>query len=351
MEHSRPWYRRPWIITGLVTAALIVLLFVMPTPYYIMQPGSALEVRPMIQVEGSRNKEQGAFFMTTVSMREGNLLAAIISRWDSRYELLPRDQVLVEGEDPVEYERRQKEIMKQSQQNAILAAFREAGHPVKEKLLGVRVLRVLEKMSGAQVLKQGDIIHRVNGNPVRSPEELIRQLSEKKVGETVRLELTRNGKTLTPKVKLGSLGRVGGKDRPGIGIEPVTERKIQTEPEVTIRAEEIGGPSAGLMFSLEIINQLENGDLTRGYRVAGTGTISPEGEVGQIGGIQHKIVAADEEGADIFFVPADIRPGDSNEKKALRTAKEIGADMKVIPVKSLREALGFLKKQGLKKAS
>lgn len=171
------------------------------------------------------------------------------------------------------------------------------------------------------------------------------------MGETVRLELTRNGKTLTPKVKLGSLGRVGGKDRPGIGIEPVTERKIQTEPEVTIRAEEIGGPSAGLMFSLEIINQLENGDLTRGYRVAGTGTISPEGEVGQIGGIQHKIVAADEEGADIFFVPADIRPGDSNEKKALRTAKEIGADMKVIPVKSLREALGFLKKQGLKKAS
>lgn len=351
MGHSRPWYRRPWIITGVVTAILFLLLFVMPTPYYIMQPGSALEVRPMIQVEGSKNKEQGAFFMTTVSMREGNLLGAILSRWDSRYELLPREQVLVEGEDPVEYERRQKEIMKQSQQNAVLAAFREAGHPYKEQLLGVRVLRVLEKMSGAQVLKQGDVIHQVNGKPVRSPEDLIGQLSEKKVGETVRLELTRKGKTLTPEVKLGSLGKVGGEGRPGIGIEPMTERKIQTQPEVKIQAEEIGGPSAGLMFSLEVINQLENGDLTQGYRVAGTGTISAKGEVGQIGGIQHKIVAAEEEGADIFFVPADIRPGDSNEKKAIRTAKKIGANMKVIPVKSLSEALGFLKKQEWKNAS
>lgn len=351
MEHSRPWYRRPWIITGGILAALFVLLFVIPMPYYIVQPGSALEVRPMIRVEGAKNREQGAIFMTTVSMREGNLLGVLASQFDSRYDLLPREQVLIEGEDPGEYQRRQREIMKQSQQNAILAAFRETGHPFKEQLLGIRVFRVLEKMSAAKVLKPGDTIHQVDGAPVKSSEEMIKYLSAKKVGETVRLEITRDGKQLSKEVKLGSLGKSGGRERPGIGIEPVTIRKVQTKPKVLVNAEEIGGPSAGLMFSLEIINQLENRDLTHGYLVAGTGTISPEGDVGQIGGIQHKIIAAEEEGADIFFVPADLYPEDSNEKQAIQTAKEIDADMKVIPVKTLEEALTFLEKQPVKKAS
>jgi hypothetical protein len=87
----------------------------------------------------------------------------------------------------------------------------------------------------------------------------------------------------------------------GIGIVPMTERRVQTEQTVRIRADHIGGPSAGLMFALEILNQLTPEDLTRGLKIAGTGTLSAEGEVGQIGGVEQKVMAADREGADLFI--------------------------------------------------
>jgi PDZ domain-containing protein len=98
------------------------------------------------------------------------------------------------------------------------------------------------------------------------------------------------------------------------------------------------------MFALEILNQLTPGDLTRGLKIAGTGTISAEGEVGQIGGVEQKVMAADREGADLFFVPADVRPGDSNQSKAEAVAREIGSRMKIVPVHSLEEAVRYLKR-------
>ncbi|PTX61246.1 PDZ domain-containing protein [Melghirimyces profundicolus] len=345
MKNPKPWYRRTWVVTGLAVAVLFAILFMVPVPYYIVQPGSALEVRPMIRVEGTETREKGGFFMTTVSMREGNVLGILASRLDPRFELVPKDKVLMEGEDPEDYQRRQVEIMDRSQQNAVLAAFRETGKKVKEKLLGVRVFRVLKEMPAEKVLKEGDLITKVDGKKVRSSEELIAYLKGKSVGDKVQLQVKRKGDILVEEVKLGNLGKTGTKERPGIGIEPVTERKIQTDPKVTVQADDIGGPSAGLMFTLEIINQLTNGNLTHGYRVAGTGTITPEGKVGQIGGIQHKIIAAEEENVDIFFVPADTHPGDSNEKRAKETARKIGADLKLVPVENLEDALTFLEKQ------
>ncbi|MCK9906873.1 hypothetical protein MXD63_43635, partial [Frankia sp. Cpl3] len=98
-------------------------------------------------------------------------------------------------------------------------------------------------------------------------------------------------------------------------------------------AQGIGGPSAGLMFTLEIYDQLNTElDVTRGYRVAGTGTISADGTVGRIGGINHKIVAADKAGAEIFFAPDDAEGEISNYQEAMATAKRIGTKMRVVPV-------------------
>ena len=90
-----------------------------------------------------------------------------------------------------------------------------------------------------------------------------------------------------------------------MGIGLVDDREIISDPKVKIKTESIGGPSAGLMFSLEIYNQLTKNDLTKGHSIAGTGTIDPDGTVGRIGGIDKKVVAADNEGAEIFFAPDD----------------------------------------------
>lgn len=111
-----------------------------------------------------------------------------------------------------------------------------------------------------------------------------------------------------------------------------------------INAADIGGPSAGLMFSLEVYNQSVQGDLTKGYEIAGTGTIDMDGNVGQIGGIREKITAVNKAGMDIFFCPADINATDTNEKDVLDEAKKHGYTVKIVPVKTLQEAINYLEK-------
>lgn len=348
MRIRRKQFPQPWLIGGLCALILFGILFLVPVPYYIAQPGSALEVRPMIQVEKAQQQEKGTFLMTTVAMREGNIWSYLVTKVNRDYELIPAENVLRQGEDPVEYQHRQLEFMQESQQDAVIAAYKQADKTVIETHEGVEVFRLIEKMPASKVLKKGDRIIKVNNHQIRTSQDLIQFLRDKKPGEQVELQVVRSGKRLVKKMELASLPLSGGKQA-GVGIEPITVRRITTDPKVTINAEDIGGPSAGLMFSLEIINQLTNRDLTRGLRVAGTGTITTEGQVGQIGGVQHKVVAADREEADLFFVPADRSLRDKNEKLAKETAKRIQTDMKIIPVRTLEEAIRYLEKQSMEK--
>ncbi|HJV30720.1 MAG TPA: S16 family serine protease, partial [Bacillales bacterium] len=108
------------------------------------------------------------------------------------------------------------------------------------------------------------------------------------------------------------------------------------------KTDEIGGPSAGFMFSLEIYNQLTKEDLTKGYQIAGTGTIASDGKVGPIGGIEQKIIAADKAGAEIFFAPNEEGSKHSNYRDALKTAKDIGTKMKIVPIDTFDDAIKYL---------
>ena len=112
---------------------------------------------------------------------------------------------------------------------------------------------------------------------------------------------------------------------------------------------DIGGPSAGFMFSLEIYNQLTKVDLTNGYKIAGTGTISSDGTVGRIGGIEQKIIAADKAGADIFLAPHENGSENSNYRAAVKTAKDIDSSMKIIPINDFDEAVDYLENLKTKK--
>jgi Lon-like protease len=344
MNQSNPrrsW--RPWLIAGIVTVLLAGILFFIPVPYYVFQPGSALEVGPMVHVEKLSYREKGSFLLTTVAVREGNIYGYLAGQWNPEIELVPKKEVLGKGENSREYYERQEEVMKQSEENAVIAAFRTAGRPVKVKTMGVEVFRTLENMPAQGVLQKGDLIQRINGQQVQTAEELVKKLWDRKPGDQVRLTFLRKGKEKTRTLRLAMLnGEERGIKRAGIGVVPITKRKVETDPRVHVDAERIGGPSAGLMFTLEIMNQLQSEDITHGHRIAGTGTITPDGEVGQIGGVQHKIVAADKAGAEVFFVPADTHPFDQNEKLAIATVKRIGSSMKVVPVHDVKEAVRFL---------
>jgi PDZ domain-containing protein len=168
-------------------------------------------------------------------------------------------------------------------------------------------------------------------------------ISKRKKRDFITLTYERNQKINETKIELASFKDEENKDKVGIGIGLVDDRELIVNPNVRVNTEEIGGPSAGFMFSLEIYNQLTKDDLTRGYNIAGTGTIDPNGDVGEIGGIHQKVIAADKVGAEIFLAPNQDGKQGSNYQIALKTAKDIGTDMKVIPVDTFDETIDFLK--------
>ena len=173
-------------------------------------------------------------------------------------------------------------------------------------------------------------------------------INEKKAGDVIDLVFKREGKEKKVSIPLKTFK--DDSSRVGIGISLDDYRKVITNPEISIDTDQIGGPSAGLMFTLEIYNQLTEGDITKGYDIAGTGTISDDGTVGPIGGIQQKIVAADNSGAEIFFAPNENGAAGSNYEEAMIAAKDIKTKMKIIPVDSFNDALQYLTKiKGTKK--
>jgi PDZ domain-containing protein len=280
--------------------------------------------------------------LTTVRMGRANIYAYIIAKLSKYQELYPVEDIRAEDESDQEYNIRQLHMMDNSKTNAIEVAYKKAGLPVEYKYKGVYVLRVIPDMPAEGKLVPGDLVFEVDGKAFKSSDEFIEYISSKKAGDQVELAFKRNGKTSRASVALKALE--DGSNRAAVGIQLVDDKEIDVEPDVRVQSDEIGGPSAGLMFSLEIYNQLNEEDLTKGYEIAGTGTISPDGTVGRIGGIQQKVVAADKAGADIFFAPFEKGEKGSNYEEALIAAKDIKTKMKIVPVDNFDEAVSYLEK-------
>jgi len=329
-------------IKFLVLAAIIL---VAPSfyllPYYVSKPGMAKELKPIIEVENGY-KEEGGFMLTTVRMGRANIYSYIIAKLSDYQEIYPMEEIKSEDETDEEYNVRQLYLMDSSKSNAIEVAYKKAGLPVEYQYNGVYVLNVVPGMPAEDKLKPADRIFKVDGKEFKTSSEFMDYMSQKEEGEYVVLTFERNHKTNDVKVELETFKDKENRGKVGIGIGLVDDKELVVEPNVTVNTEEIGGPSAGLMFSLEIFNQLTKEDLTKGYNIAGTGTISPNGEVGEIGGIDLKVIAADKAGAEIFLAPNQQGESESNYEVALKTAKDIGTNMKIIPIDTFDQAKEYL---------
>lgn len=310
-------------------------------PYYVSKPGIAKELAPIIQVaDGTEGK--GSFMLTTVRMGRANIYSYVEAKLFDYVELYPVEAILHETETQDEYNARQLHMMAGSKLNAIEVAYKKAGYPVEYVYKGVYVVQVVPDMPAEGKLRAGDRITKVDGQEFPSSERFIEYVGKKKAGDQVELTINREDKTKTVKVSVEPF-----KDDPkkiGLGISLVDDKEIMVDPQVTVKTDEIGGPSAGLMFSLEIYDQLMEEDFTKGYKIAGTGTIDSNGAVGPIGGIDQKIVAADKAGAEIFFAPNEKGIKDSNYKLAVKTAREIDSKMKIVPVDVIDDAINYLQK-------
>ena len=198
-------------------------------------------------------------------------------------------------------------------------------------------------------LLPGDRIFKVDGSEFTSSAQFMNYVSQVKMGDSVVLTYERNNVVNEVRVKVAEFKQEENQGRVGIGIGLVDDKDLIVHPEVTVHSDEIGGPSAGFMFSLEIYNQLTKEDLTKGYKIAGTGTISSDGTVGKIGGIEQKVVAADKAGAEIFFAPNGNDEKDSNYHHAILTAKDIHSNMEIVPINTFDEAIDYLEKLDMKK--
>ncbi|MFT4416106.1 SepM family pheromone-processing serine protease [Fredinandcohnia humi] len=324
------------LLIGIVIAVIGTFI---QLPYYVTKPGMAQELDPIINVENGY-EEKGEFMLTTIRMGQANIFSFAWAKINKYHKILPINHVRREDESDEEYNNRQLYYMEDSQESAITVAYSYANKPVTVKNHGIYVMKILKGMPAEDSLKPGDRIYAVDGKEVTHQDEFISYVSNKKENDVIKLSIDRNGKEETVTIPI-----VPFPDQPekvGIGIELITDQEVITEPKLSIDTEKIGGPSAGLMFSLEIYNQLIEKDLTNGMRIAGTGTIDNDGNVGPIGGIGQKIVAADKSDVDIFFAPNENGAPDSDYREALKTAKDIDSEMKIVPVDTFEDALNYL---------
>ena len=332
--------RKKYSFQFLILAGLIFLVSAFYSlPYYISKPGMAKELEPIIEVEGG-NDEEGSFMLTTIRMGKANIYSYAIAKFSKYQELYPVEDIRSKDESEEEYSKRQFHMMDSSKLNAIGVAYKKAGLKVDYRFKGIYVLHVVPDMPAAGKLFPGDRITKIDNKGFQSVKDFIAYVSGKKRGDIVDVTYERKGKV--DKVKITVKSFKNEPKKVGIGIGPVVDKELIVNPKVTIDTEEIGGPSAGLMFSLEIYNQLVKDDLTKGYKIAGTGTIESDGTVGRIGGIEQKVVAADKADADIFLAPHENGTDDSNYQLALQTAKDIGSSMKIIPINTFEEAVSYL---------
>jgi Lon-like protease len=337
--------RKIFVGSSIVIALLMIAGIFYSLPYYVSKPGIAKELAPIIQVE-DRKEGKGSFMLTTVRMGKANIYSYAEAKLFDYVELYPVDAILHETETQDEYNARQLHMMAGSKLNAIEVAYKKAGYPVEYEYKGVYVVQVIPDMPAEGKLLPGDRIIEVDSQKFASSESFIEYVGSKKAGNHVELTIKRNNKTEKVKVTLQAFQE--DPKKVGIGISLVDDKEIIVNPKVTVKTDEIGGPSAGLMFALEIYDQLMEEDFTKGYKIAGTGTIDSKGAVGPIGGIDQKIVAADKAGAEIFFAPNEKGISDSNYNLAFKTVNEIDSKMKIVPVDLIDDAINYLQKLPMK---
>lgn len=325
----------------LMVVAMALLISLYPLETYITRPGGAFELASIVEVEGGDEDDEGSLSLMTVTMMRATPALYAWASFADGYKIVEPQQFRNPHESEDEYNVRQLQLMSESQINATQVAYDAAGDFFEVTHEGVFVTNILPAAAAEGVLEPGDRIISLDGAPYETWEQFTDYLAHLEIGDPVTVEAERGGRVVEERIELAPIP--GSEDRIGLGIAFAEDLGVEAEPDIQFASEEIGGPSAGLMYSLEIYNQLVDEDITKGYDIAGTGTISSTGEVGRIGGIDQKVIAADQAGIDVFFAPDDETDNVvSNYSTAAETAANIGTDMDIVPVRTFDDALEYL---------
>lgn len=329
------------ILYSFIVTIFFVLLITYELPYYIYKPGHADSLEQMVEVENGHMGE-GDLHLVTVSGAQATPLQFVLAKFLAYHEIIPIEEARPEGISDEDYMHHQLKMMENSQQSSTIVAYRAANEEVTIEHNGIYIIGVVEDMPAEGVVEPGDRIIKADKKEMKEANDLVNYVQEKQAGETIEIEIERDEKNMTKSIEVVSFPE--DKTKVGIGIQLVTDQKVTVHPDVHIKSGSIGGPSAGLMFALEMYNQLTEEDITKGYHIAGTGEIDFDGNVHRIGGIDKKVVAAHRQGMDIFFAPHENGNEKSNYMVAKETAEQLNASMKIVPIDTFSEALTYLEK-------
>ena len=321
------------VIAGLATVIAVAIAVLVPVPYVILEPGPTLNTlgkdssgQPLITVGGHATyPTSGNLNMVTVSYQGGpgtnlNIFQALRAWMDSSDAVVPESELFPPGQSAQQTQAQDTAQMASSQQLATAAALTTLHIKYRTNVV---VLSTVAGYPASTVLKPNDIIEAVDGKMVTSQGSLSSMITARKAGSLLTLTVLRGGKTiqvqLTTKLSNGS---------PVIGVEVQEQYKFPFTVKFSVG--DIGGPSAGMMFALGIIDKLTPMNLTGGKFIAGTGEITASGQVEPIGGIQQKMVGARAAGATVFLAPAG---------NCADAVGAVPAGMKLVKVATLAQAI------------
>lgn len=342
----------PFILAGfmLLVGSFVFAAVAIPisVPYYAMSPGPVSDVSDYIQVEEPSTTTQGEMFFLTVSLKEVNVIEWVAAKLDSRVDLTPVEAIRPAGVSQEDLRLQNLNSMNRSKEDAKFVALTYLGYEVTYNGSGALVSSIIEGSAAEGILLPGDVVVGVNGEPVEFGNDAVDLIGGRAPGEQITLTIERTDPddpdavaTLDIDLVLGPYrfvdeegNVVADPDRGMVGVLlGDAEVEVVFPVEVNIDSQNIGGPSAGMMFTLEIIDNLTAQDLTHGRRIAGTGTINANGDVGPIGGMRQKAYAAIDAGAEILLVP------EGNYEEAVAAA---GDDLIVVSVATIQDALTYL---------
>lgn len=326
---------------ALALTALVIALNFVRLPVVTLLPGPVEDVLPHVRV-GDRTptyESKGRLFLTTVGVdSDVTFYEALLQLADGEVEVVPRTQIYPEDRSEQEVNLENAAEMDDSKLAATIVGLREAGYEVDTDPDGVRVAGVLDGGAASGKLRTDDRILEVGGKPVRSGDQVRDAIAAAGVGQRLAFKVQRGRSTVTETVTTRrspprAQPSPSGQARPYVGVSLANVYDFPVK--IQIETSNIGGPSAGLMFALSIVEKLGKKDLIGDRLIAGTGIVDLNGNVGAIGGIRQKMIAARRRGATVFLTPR----GNYDE------ARQVKPDgLQIVPVGTVREALDYLRR-------
>jgi PDZ domain-containing protein len=346
--------QKRWFGLGAVIVLAAVGLF-WPMDGYIEQPGGADKLANFVKIQDHPDNDKGAYRITSVQFTKANHLSYLMAQVNPHAQYAKSEDVTA-GQDTATFARIQSFYMQSAIANAQRVAYKAAGEDVSLSYRGIYVLNVTEQSHFKDELAVGDTITEIDGHHFDNSDGYIDYLADKKTGTDVEITYERDGQTHQAKGKTIKLPNTASAKYPngrhGIGVGLTDDVTVTTNPKISVDPGRIGGPSGGLMFSLQMYDQLTTENLRDGRDIAGSGTIDAQGHVGEIGGIDKKIIAAKEAGATIFLTPY-VEPSpellkeqpdyQTNYQLAVQTAKKYAPEMTIVPVRTFDDAVAYLK--------